>query len=277
MSVGYLEALILGVVQGLTEFLPISSSAHLRVVGELLGTDPGASFTAVTQIGTETAVVVFFFRDIVRIVKAWALALVGRVPHSDPDARLGWLIIVGTLPIAVLGFLLQDLIRDEARNLWLVATMLWVFALVLLWADRTAANVKPLSELTWRDGIAYGFAQALALIPGVSRSGGTITAGLLLGYRREAAARYAFLLAIPAVYASGFYELLQIGEEGTPADWGPTILATVVGFFVALAVIAWFIRYVSSRGFGIFVGYRILLAAGIYVLLLTGTLSATGS
>ncbi len=277
MSVGYGDALILGVVQGLTEFLPISSSAHLRVVGELLGTDPGASFTAVTQIGTETAVVVFFFRDIVRIVKAWALAVVGRRPHSDPDARLGWLIIVGTLPIGVLGFALQDLIRDDARNLWLIATTLWVFALILLWADRTAANVKPLSELSWRDGILYGFAQALALIPGVSRSGGTITAGLLLGYRREAAARYAFLLAIPAVFASGFFELLQIGDEGTPAAWGPTILATVVGFFVALVVIAWFIRYVSSRGFGIFVGYRIVLAGVIYVLLLTGTVPAVSA
>lgn len=271
MSVGYLEAAFLGLVQGLTEFLPISSSAHLRVVGELMGTDPGASFTAVTQLGTETAVVVYFARDIVRIVKAWALAVAGRRPHSDPDARMGWLIIVGSLPIGVLGYVFQDVIRDDLRNLWLVTTMLWVFALILGWADRHAADAKPLSELSWRDGLLFGGAQALALIPGVSRSGGTITAGLLLGYTRAAAARYSFLLAIPAVYASGLFELRQIGEDTAPVAWGPTILATVIAFGIALVVIHWFLRYVSTRGFGLFVWYRIGLAAVIYALLLTGT------
>ncbi|MFC5379648.1 undecaprenyl-diphosphate phosphatase [Aquipuribacter nitratireducens] len=271
---GYLEALLLGVVQGLTEFLPISSSAHLRVVGGLLGTDPGASFTAVTQLGTETAVVLYFARDIWRIVRSWSLSLVGRVPRDDPDARTGWLIIVGSVPIGVLGFLLQDLIRDEARSLWLVATTLWVFALVLWWADRRAADAKPLTELSWRDGILFGLAQALALVPGVSRSGGTITAGLLLGYTRAAAARYSFLLAIPAVFGSGLYELQQIGEEGTPVAWGPTLLATVVALGVALVAIHWFLRWISSRGFGLFVAYRIGLAALIYVLLLTGALQA---
>ena len=270
MSVGYLEAAILGLVQGLTEFLPISSSAHLRVVGELMGTDPGASFTAVTQLGTETAVVVFFARDIVRIVTAWALALVRRRPPDDPDVRMGWLIIVGSLPIGVLGFVFQDLIRDQGRNLWLIATMLWVFALLLGFADRRAADAKPLSQLSWRDGLIFGGAQALALIPGVSRSGGTITAGLLLGYTREAAARYSFLLAVPAVLASGLYEVRQIDGDG-PVAWGPTLLATVIAFGVGLAVIRWFLGYVSRRGFGVFVVYRIALAAVIYVLLLTGT------
>ena len=274
MSVGYLEATVLGLVQGLTEFLPISSSAHLRVVGELMGTDPGASFTAVTQLGTETAVVVYFARDIVRIVGAWVQAVAGRRPHSDPDARMGWLIIVGSLPIGVLGYTLQDIIRDDLRSLWIVATMLWVFALLLGWADRRASETKSLSDLSWRDGLLFGGAQALALIPGVSRSGGTITAGLLLGYTRAAAARYSFLLAIPAVYASGLFELRQIGEESTPVAWGPTILATAIGFVVALGVIHWFLRYVSTRGFGIFVVYRIGLAAAIYVLLLTGTVQA---
>ena len=269
MSVGYLEAAILGLVQGLTEFLPISSSAHLRVVGELMGTDPGASFTAVTQLGTETAVVVFFARDIVRILTAWALALVRRRPQDDPDVRMGWLIIVGSLPIGVLGFVFQDLIRDQGRNLWLIATMLWVFALLLGFADRRAADAKPLSQLSWRDGLIFGGAQALALIPGVSRSGGTITAGLLLGYTREAAARYSFLLAIPAVLASGLYEVRQIDGDG-PVAWGPTLLATVIAFGVGLAVIRWFLGYVSRRGFGVFVVYRIALAAVIYVLLLTG-------
>lgn len=269
--ISYLQAAVLGLVQGLTEFLPISSSAHLRVVGELMGTDPGASFTAVTQLGTETAVVVYFARDIVRIVKAWVQALVGRRPHSDPDARMGWLIIVGSLPIGVLGFAFQDVIRDDLRNLWVVATMLWVFALLLGWADRRASEVKELRELTWRDGVLYGFAQALALIPGVSRSGGTITAGLLLGYSRAAAARYSFLLAIPAVYASGLFELREIGDG--PVAWGPTILATVIGFAVALVVIHWFLKFVSTRGFGVFVVYRIVLAGVIYALLLTGAVS----
>ncbi len=274
MSVGYLEGAVLGLVQGLTEFLPISSSAHLRVVGELMGTDPGASFTAVTQLGTETAVVVYFARDILRIITAWAQAVVGRRPHSDPDARMGWLIIVGSLPIGVLGLVFQDVIRDDLRSLWIVATMLWVFALLLGWADRRASEVKPLSSLSWRDGILLGLAQALALVPGVSRSGGTITAGLLLGYTRAAAARYSFLLAIPAVYASGLFELRQIGQEGAAVPWGPTLLATGIGFVVALFVIHWFLRFVSTRGFGAFVVYRIVLAAAIYALLLTGTLQA---
>ncbi|MGF1648718.1 MAG: undecaprenyl-diphosphate phosphatase [Kineosporiaceae bacterium] len=274
MSVGYVDAAILGVVQGLTEFLPISSSAHLRIVGDLLGTEPGSAFTAVSQLGTETAVVVFFARDIWRILSAWFLAVAGRRPHSDPDARMGWLIIVGSIPIGALGFLFADVIRDEARNLWLVATMLWVFALVLLWADRRARDTRPLSDLTWRDGVLFGLAQSLALIPGVSRSGGTITAGLLLGYTREAAARYSFLLAIPAVYASGIFELRGIGGPDAAVDWGPTVLATVVAFGVALAVIAWFMRYISTRSFAIFVWYRIGLAAVVYVLLLTGAVQA---
>lgn len=274
MSVGYLDAAILGVVQGLTEFLPISSSAHLRIVGDLLGTEPGSAFTAVSQLGTETAVVVFFARDIWRILSAWALAVAGRRSHSDPDARMGWLIIVGSIPIGVLGFLFADVIRDEARNLWLVATMLWVFALILLWADRRARDSRPLRDLTWRDGVLYGLAQSLALVPGVSRSGGTITAGLLLGYTREAAARYSFLLAIPAVYASGVFELQGIGGPQAPVDWGPTILATVIAFGVALVVIAWFIRYISTRSFAVFVWYRIGLAAVVYVLLLTGAVDA---
>ena len=273
MSVGYVEAVVLGVVQGLTEFLPISSSAHLRVVGELTGHDPGASFTAVTQLGTETAVILYFARDIVRILRAWTLSLVGKVPRDDPDARMGWLIILGSLPIGVLGFAFQAFIRDELRSLWIIATTLWVFALVLGLADRTARNAIPLERLSWRDGILYGLAQALALVPGVSRSGGTITAGLLLGYTREAAARYSFLLAIPAVLGAGLFELREI-DDSAVVGWPQTLVATVVAFFVALVVIAWFLRYVSSRGFGIFVVYRIGLAAVIYVLLLTGTVQA---
>ena len=204
-----LEALILGLVQGLTEFLPISSSAHLRIVGTFLpsGEDPGAAFTAITQIGTEADVVVFFWRDIVRIIGRWFRSLTGSVPRNDPDARMGWLIIIGSIPIVVLGLLFQDQIETVFRSLWVVATMLIVFGILLGIADYVGAKRRKLNDLTYPDGVAFGFAQALALVPGVSRSGGTITMGLFLGYERAAAARYAFLLAIPAVFGSGFYQL----------------------------------------------------------------------
>ncbi|MFC5999510.1 undecaprenyl-diphosphate phosphatase [Quadrisphaera sp. GCM10027208] len=269
---GWFEALVLGVVQGLTEFLPISSSAHLRIVGDLMGTgDPGAAFTAISQLGTETAVVIYFWRDIVRIVRQWSLALAGRVPRDDPDARMGWLVIIGSVPIVVLGLVLEDMIEGTFRNLWIVATTLWAFALVLGWADRTARSRRTLDQLTWRHGIIFGFAQAMALIPGVSRSGGTITAGLLMGYTREAAARYSFLLAIPAVMGSGFYQLATAGEQSQPVV--PTVIATVVAFVVGYAVIAWFMRFISTRSFQPFVVYRVLLGLGVYGLLAAGVLS----
>ncbi|MEJ5867863.1 undecaprenyl-diphosphate phosphatase [Pseudokineococcus sp. 5B2Z-1] len=275
---GWVEALVLGLVQGLTEFLPISSSAHVSIVGQLLfdGRDPGAAFTAIIQLGTEAAVVVYFWRDIVRIVRQWALSLVGRVPRSDPDARMGWLVILGSIPIGVLGLLFQDQIETQLRNLWITAVMLAVFGVLLGVADARASTRKDLSDLSVRDGLLYGFAQALALVPGVSRSGGTITAGLLLGYRREAAARYAFLLAIPAVVASGGFQLVsELGEGGAASvDWGPTVLATAISFGVGLAVIAWLLRFISTHTFRGFVVYRLALAAVLAVLLLTGVVDA---
>src|SRR6185312_15020472 len=255
-----IEAIILGLVQGLTEFLPISSSAHLRIVGEFLPSaqDPGAAFTAITQIGTEAAVVVFFWRDIVRIISRWFQALVGRIPRNDADAKVGWLIIIGSIPIVVLGLLFQDQIETTFRSLWLVATMLIVFGILLGIADWVGRKTRKMEDLTVGHGILYGLAQALALIPGVSRSGGTITMGLFLGYTREAAARYSFLLAIPAVLASGTLELFEIGGETAPA-WGPTLLATGIAFAVGYAAIAWFLRYVSTHSFTPFVIYRVLL------------------
>jgi len=271
-----LEALILGFVQGLTEFLPISSSAHLRILGEFLpgAQDPGAAFTAITQLGTETAVVVFFWRDIVRIVSHWFGSLFGRVPRSDPDARMGWLIIVGSIPIVVLGLLFQDEIETTFRSLWIVATMLVVFGIILGLADWAGAKNRTLDHLTIPHGIAFGFAQALALIPGVSRSGGTISAGLFLGYERAAAARYAFLLAIPAVFGSGFFQLVK--SLGEPAVYGPieTAAATLVAFVVAILVIAFFMNYISRHSFLPFVIYRILLGGTIFALLATGVIDA---
>lgn len=207
----FIEAVILGLVQALTEFLPISSSAHVRVVGELMdpGQDPGAAFTAIIQLGTETAVLIYFWNDISRIIGRWFRALAGKVPHSDPDVRMGWLVILGSIPIGVLGLLFEEQIDYSLRNLYITSAMLILFGLLLGLADRIAPQRKELTQLTVRDGIIFGLAQALALIPGVSRSGGTITAGLLMGYKREAAARYAFLLAVPAVFASGLYKAAQ--------------------------------------------------------------------
>ncbi len=272
---GWIEAAFLGLIQGLTEFLPVSSSAHLRIIGPLLpsGVDPGAAFTAITQIGTEAAVLLYFRHDIWRMAKAWAQSVVSPQWRSDPDARMGWLILVGTLPIALLGLLLKDAIESSLRNLYITAAMLVGFALVLAYADRAGAKQRTLDQLSWRDGILFGFAQAMALIPGVSRSGGTITAGLLMGYTREAAARYSFLLAIPAVLASGAYQLVRTWGQPSAVAPGPTALATLVAFVVGYGVIVVFLRLVSSRGYMPFVLYRIALGAAVIVLLGAGVLT----
>ncbi|QAY74032.1 undecaprenyl-diphosphate phosphatase [Agromyces protaetiae] len=271
-----IEALILGLVQGLTEFLPISSSAHLRIVGEFLpnAADPGAAFTAITQLGTETAVVVFFWRDIVRIVSHWFGSFTGRVPRNDPDARMGWLIIIGSVPIVVLGLLFQDEIETTFRSLWIVATMLIVFGVILGLADWSGRKVRTLDRLTYGHGLLFGIGQALALVPGVSRSGGTITVGLFLGYERAAAARYAFLLAIPAVFGSGLFQLVKSWGEPSVYSLVETGAATLVAFVVAILVIAFFMRWISKHSFLPFVIYRILLGAAIMVMLATGVISA---
>lgn len=281
-----INAIILGLVQGLTEFLPVSSTAHIRIVGEFLGTgaDPGSRFTAIIQIGTEAAVVLFFWRDIVRIIGQWSRSLVGKVPRSDPDARMGWLIIFGSLPIIVLGLLFQDQIESSLRNLWITATVLIVFGILLGIADYVGAKKRRLKDITVRHGVVYGFAQALALIPGVSRSGGTITAGLFMGYERRAAARYAFLLAIPAVLGSGFYQMyksiarpcLAAATNCTPEIFSPfeTLVATIIAFVVALFVIGFFMNYISKRSFLPFVIYRVVLGLGLFVLLATNSIAA---
>lgn len=269
---GWLEAAILGIVQGLTEFLPISSSAHLRITAALAGWgDPGAAFTAVTQIGTELAVVIYFAGKIGRMLRAWFFSLYRRDYRHHPDARLGWLIIVGSIPIVVLGLLFQEQIHSVFRDLRLTAMVLIVFAVLLWLADRYGRQVRDLDHLTVPHGLGFGFAQAMALIPGVSRSGGTITAGRLLGYKRADAAEYAFLLAVPAVLGSGIYELREIGNGASP-DWGPTLLATVVAFGVGYAVIAWLMAYIKRHSFLPFVIYRIVLGVVLLVLVFTGVL-----
>ena len=269
----WLEAVILGIVQGLTEFLPISSSAHIRIVAALAGwSDPGAAFTAVIQIGTETAVVAYFHRTIGRIIAAWFRSLYSPKWRHDPHARMGWLVIVGTVPIVVLGVLFQDQIKHVFRDLRLTALTLIVFGLILGLADRIGRRQRTLDHLTVAHGLIYGFAQALALIPGVSRSGGTLTAGRLLGYQRPDATEYGFLLAVPAVFGSGFYELADVGGHNGPA-WPPTILATLVSFAVGYAVIAWLMSYIKTHSFAVFVAYRVALGLLLLGLVASGVLT----
>ncbi|MBC2934565.1 undecaprenyl-diphosphate phosphatase [Nocardioides sp. zg-1228] len=270
-----LKAVVLGVIQGLTEFLPISSSAHLRIYPELFGWgDPGAAFTAVIQIGTELAVLIYFRKDIWRIGNAWVRSLFKAEYRGSLDARMGWFIIVGSLPIVVLGVLLKDVIERDFRNLWIIGCTLIVMGVVLGVADRVGRTDRPLRKLTLKDALLMGGAQALALIPGVSRSGATISMGRLLGFEREAATRFAFLLAIPAVVGAGLFELKEIPHGHNDFGWGPTLTATVVSFVVGYAAIAWLLRYVSTRSYTPFVVYRILLGAGTLILLGAGVLAA---
>ncbi len=269
----WFQAVVLGLVQGLTEFLPVSSSAHLRIVAELAGwPDPGAAFTAVTQLGTEAAVLVYFRHDIAGILSTWTRSLYTPSLRADSRARMGWYVLLGTLPIAVLGLLLEDLIEAPFRDLRLVAATLAGFALVLAFADRVGTRRKEIDALTLRDALIFGAAQALALVPGVSRSGGTLSAGLLLGYTRVAAARYSFLLAVPAVLASGLYKLSDIGAAGSPPV-GPTVLATLVSFLVGYVVIVAFLRYLARGSFTPFVLYRLGLAGLLVGLLSAGVLT----
>ncbi|MER0246699.1 undecaprenyl-diphosphate phosphatase [Streptomyces sp. HSW2009] len=273
----WFESFILGLVQGLTEFLPISSSAHLRLTAAFAGwNDPGPAFTAITQIGTEAAVIIYFRKDIARIVSAWARSLTNKEMRRNHDAQMGWLVIVGSIPIGVLGLTLQDAIDGPFRDLRLIATTLVVLGIGLAVADRRAARDevggrhraikqrKGLDQLTTRDGLLFGICQAMALVPGVSRSGATISGGLFLGYTREAAARYSFLLAIPAVLASGAFELKDAGEGHV--SWGPTVFATIIAFVVGYAVIAWFMKFISTKSFMPFVYYRVLLGLVIFAL-----------
>ena len=274
-----LEAIFLGVLQGLTEFLPISSSAHIRIAGALFGTneDPGATFTAITQIGTELAVLIYFRSDILRIVKAWLNQIARR--HLDSaekrDARMGWLIILGSLPIVALGYLGQDIIKKDFRSLWLIASVMIIFGVILGIADKYGKVERELHQLTPAHGILYGLAQSLALVPGVSRSGATIAMGRLLGYSREAALRYSFLLALPAVFGSGLYELkgaLGADSASQVFSLSETLVATVIAFVIGYAVIAWLLKYVITKSFAPFIYYRVGLGTLVLVGLATGVI-----
>lgn len=266
------QAIVLGIVQGLTEFLPISSSGHLRIVPALFGwQDPGAAFTAVTQLGTIAAVIIYFFKDLWSILSTWFRSLFKAELRSTLDAKMGWFILLGTLPIGILGILFETQIDTVARDLRLIAATLIILGIILWLADRRTQQTKDLKHLTLRDGLIFGFAQALALIPGVSRSGATITAGRFLGFDRTSAARYSFLLSVPAVLASGLFKLGDItAGDGPPL--GATLIATLLAFVSGYASIAWLLRYVSRNSYAPFVLYRIGLGVLLIVLLATGVL-----
>jgi undecaprenyl-diphosphatase len=276
------SAIVLGIVQGLTEFLPISSSAHIRIVGEFMNKaqDPGARFTAITQIGTELAVLIFFRNDIKAIVLSWFKQVIQRAELSTEaqgQARMGWLIIIGSLPIVVLGYFGRDIITNDLRSLWLIASVMIIFGVILGIADKCGKSEKSLEQLDTKHGLLYGAAQALALVPGVSRSGATIAMGRFLGYSREAALRYSFLLALPAVFGSGFYQLRNaFSSDAAPNVFSipETFAATAVAFGVGYVVIAWILKFVSTKSFMPFIIYRVVLGSALLVLLATGVISA---
>ena len=270
-----LEAIVLGITQGLTEFLPISSTAHLRIVPAFAGwEDPGAAFTAVTQLGTMAAVLLYFRADLARIGRAWLRSLRDPPARRELDARLGWYILLGTVPIGIFGLAFKDQIETGARDLYLIGIALIVLGLVLLAAEKVARHDRPLEEITARDGIAIGFAQALALIPGVSRSGATLTAGLFMGLDRTSAARYSFLLSVPAVVLSGAVEFGSIlsGEEGEHVGLGALAVATLLAFVAGYGSIAFLLRFLTNHSTIVFVVYRVALGALVLVLVSTGAI-----
>ena len=284
----FFQAIFLGLVQALTEYLPVSSSAHIRIIGDLmLGSDPGAAFTAIIQIGTELAVILYFRRDIIRILGAWFGSLFGkegkdfksRMGAHNPDTQMGWFIILGTMPILIAGLLFKHAIEGSLRNLWITVTVLALFGVLLWVVDARSKQVKTMKEMTWKDALIFGIGQMLALIPGVSRSGGTITFGRAMGYTREAAVRVSFLMAIPAVFGAGILEAVSAvkdvaaGDAGMFPGWGPTIAAAIVAFVVGYVVIIGFLKFVSTFSYKAFAIYRIGLAVVVALLLITGVLS----
>lgn len=273
------QALILGVVEGVTEFLPVSSTGHLTLVEKLLGLkldDPGVTaFTVIIQFGAIVAVILYFRADIIRLVAAWGRGLVEREARRNPDYRFAWYVIWGSIPIGIIGFLAQHIISGGLRNLWVVAASLIGWSVVMIFAERVAKQIRDEENITLKDALFIGFMQCVALIPGVSRSGSTISAGLFTGLNRVAATRLSFFLAIPALTAAGLYEgLSQASAVSSTVGWAPTIVATVISFVVAYASIAWLLRLVAHHSITVFVGYRVGLGLLIAVLLLTGVVSA---
>ena len=275
-TMSWAQTIVLSIVQGLTEFLPVSSSGHLNIVSRLCwGADAGASFTAVIQLGTELAVLVFFAKDIVRIIKAWFIGLFHKDRRDNLDYKMGWYVIVGTIPIGLIGFLAKDAIRDNLRSLWVTASVLVVFSFVFMAAEKWGSRKRDFDQLTMKDSIIMGCAQCLALIPGVSRSGGTISAGLFIGLKRSVATRYSFLLAIPAVLASGIFSLPDAfnpthGQAATSSQLGAGV---VIAFILGYISIAWLLKFVEKHSLNWFAGYRVIVGVIVLILLGTGVLT----
>ncbi len=268
-----LEAIVLGIVQGLTEFLPISSTAHLKIVPKLLGwEDPGAAYSAVIQLGTVAAVLVYFARDLVRLTRAFVAGLLAKAPFGTEDSRLAWFVGLGTIPIGILGLLMKKSIEGSLRSLYVIAASLILLAIVLFVIERVSSRKRTLSEMTLKDGIIIGLWQSLALIPGSSRSGTTITGGLSLGFTREAAARYSFLLSIPATTLAGVFELKHLLEAAERPSTMALAVGTLVSFATGMAAIAGLLSFLRSRSMLVFVVYRIVLGVTLLVLLSAGVL-----
>lgn len=276
----FFEAILLGIVEGITEFLPISSTGHLTIVEKLLGLpidDKGVTaFTAIVQVGAVLATLVYFRTDISRIVSSWVRGILSKNARTDRDYRFGWAIILGSMPIAVIGLLFKDQVETTLRSLWYVGFALLLWSGVMWLADRVATQRKHEEAVTWKDTLIIGAAQCLALIPGVSRSGATMSAGLFRGFDRVTVTKLSFFLSIPALLAAG--ALQSISEFDNVSDgvgWGPTIVATIVSFVIAYISIAWLLRYVARHTYSIFIVYRVVLGLAIIVLLATNTISAT--
>ena len=273
------HVIVLSVIQGLTEFLPVSSSGHLAIASRLFfSDDAGASFTAVIQLGTELAVLLYFARDIARIAKAWFNGLLVTAHRHNIDYRMGWYVIIGSIPICVLGVAFKDQIRGEVRNLWIVATALIAFSAVIAAAEYFGRQTRGVGQLGWPDALIVGIAQTLALIPGVSRSGAMISAGLFLGLDRELAARFGFLLAIPAVFASGLFSLpdaFHPVKDGLSATGPQLVVGTLIAFVVGFAAIVWLLRFLVDHSMYWFVGYRVTLGSVVLILLGSGVVAST--
>jgi undecaprenyl-diphosphatase len=277
IGMGWLQTIVLSIVQGLTEFLPVSSSGHLRIVSELFwGRDAGASFTAVVQLGTELAVLVFFANDIWNIITGWFAGIFNPAKRGTLDYRMGWMVIAATIPVGLIGFLAKDFIRDNLRNLWITATVLILFSFIFIWAERVGAHSRDYDKLTMKDAVIMGFAQCLSLIPGVSRSGATVSAGLFLNLDREVATRFSFLLAIPAVLASGLFSLDDAFNptDGQSATGMQLLVGTVIAFILGYISIAWLLKFVSNHSFAWFAAWRIPVGVLVMVLLATGVINA---
>jgi undecaprenyl-diphosphatase len=280
--VSWLEAIVLGIVQGLTEFLPVSSTGHLRIVPAFAGwSDPGAAFTAIVQLGTTLAVLIYFREDLWRVARAWLTSLRDPSVRKSVDARLGWYLIIATIPIVIFGFIFKDQIESGARDLYLIGTVLIVFSFVMLAAERVGRRVRGEDDVERRDAIVIGLAQALALVPGVSRSGATISAGLFLGMKRETAARFSFLMSLPAIVLAALFEMRGVisGSDALETKAhesigaGEVVVSCIFAFIVGYAAIAFLLRFLTRHGLTVFVVYRVVLGAAVLALAASGAIS----